>query len=361
MKLVYINPDCYADVDLNLLKYLAREFEVAWYPVYYTDRPIYVSPEEMTAYASENGIQLHLCPRKFRQRDPRNLGFYADIVQDINAWNPDIVYTCITEELWWVVASRKLTSPKRVLGIHDVLKHSDNRPLKRFIQGQIQDLAIKCNTNYCVFSESQRQLFHRLYGKSPVVFGLGSKDFGPSDLHPAPVSQEVSLLFFGNIVRYKGLDLLIESLEQLRQEGIRNIRLTIAGKGDDWPNCEKLLRTPEMFDLRVRFIENVEIPDLFCSHHFLALPYRDATQSGPVSIAANYGLPIFAPEYGCFIEQYDRAASVLYSDLEAGLRRLSSMTDEEYYNIKLNAEKEKIRVSAQVIADKYIEFFKSLC
>ena len=46
MKLVYINPDCFADVDLNLLKYLAREFEVAWYPVYYTDRRIYVSPEE---------------------------------------------------------------------------------------------------------------------------------------------------------------------------------------------------------------------------------------------------------------------------------------------------------------------------
>ena len=361
MKLVYINPDCYADVDLNLLKYLAREFEVAWYPVYYTDRSIYVSPEEMSTYAAENGIEIHLCPRKYRQRDPRNLSFYSEIVQDIIARNPDIVYTCITEELWWMLASRKLKSVKRVLGVHDVLKHSDNNPIKRYIQGRIQHFAIRCNSNFCVFSESQRQLFMRIYGKSPVVLGLGSKDFGPSDLLPAPVSQEVSLLFFGNIVRYKGLDLLIDSLEHLRREGIRNIRLTIAGKGDDWPNCEKLIRTPGMFDLRVRFIENAEIPDLFCSHHFLALPYRDATQSGPISIAANYGLPVFAPEYGCFIEQYDRAASVLYSDLETGLRRLSCMTAEEYDNIKLNAEKEKERVSATVIANRYIEFFKSLC
>lgn len=361
MKLVYINPDCFADVDLNLLKYLAREFEVAWYPVYYTDRRIYVSPEEMTAYASENGIEIHLCPRKYRQRDFRNIGFYTEIVEGINAVKPDIVYSCITEEIGWTLASRKLNSKVRVLGIHDVLKHSDSHRIKTFVQGRIQDLTIKGNTNYCVFSESQRQLFQRLYGRSPVVLGLGSKDFGPSDQQPAPLSRGVRLLFFGNIVRYKGLDLLIAAMEKLWQEGIRNIRLTIAGKGDDWPECERLIHTQEMFDLRVRFIENAEIPDLFCSHHFLALPYRDATQSGPISIAANYGLPIFAPEFGCFTEQYDRSASVLYSDLKQGLKKLSGLSDVEYDSLKRNAEKEKERVSAQGIADKYITLFKSLC
>lgn len=361
MKLVYINPDCFADVDLNLLKYLAREFEVVWYPVYYTDRRIYVSPEEMREYADKYGIQIRLTPRKYRQRDPRNWGFYSDIVKEINELHPDIVYSCITEELWWTIASGRLASSIRVLGVHDVLKHSDNHRLKSFIQGRIQHFTIRNNTHFCVFSESQRQLFIHIYGKSPVVLGLGSKDLGPSDRHPAPFTEGVSLLFFGNIVRYKGLDMLIESLEKLRQEGIRNIRLTIAGKGDDWRHCASLIHTPEMFDLQVRFIENEEIPDLFCSHHFLALPYRDATQSGPISIAANYGLPIFAPEYGCFIEQYDRGASVLYSDIEQGLRRLSGMTAREYDTIKMNAVKEKERVSARSVADKYIAFFKSLC
>lgn len=360
MKLVYINPDCFVDTDLNILKYLAREYEVIWYPVYYTDRKIYVTPEEMKAYAAEYGIEIHPCPRQYRQRDPRNLIFYGDIVKDINAHRPDLVYSCITDELWWALAAAKIKAGARVQGVHDAAKHSDNNRLKSLIQGKIQDFTIRRCKHFCVFSESQKRLFSELYGHTPAVLGLGSKDFGPSDLVPGPPAEGIRLLFFGNIVKYKGLDLLISSMEKLHAEGIRNIHLTVAGRGDDWENCEKQIQTPELYDLRVRFIENAEIPDLFCSHHFLALPYRDATQSGPVSIAANYGLPIFAPDFGCFKEQYDRSAALLYTDFEQGLRTLSAMGGEEYAELRRNAAREKERTSPEAIADKYIKFFSSL-
>ncbi len=360
MKLVYINSDCYVDTDLSVLKYLVREFEVIWYPVYYADRKIYVSADQMKAYAKEYGIELHLCPRQFRQRDPRNLKFYADIVKDINSHYPDLVYSCITEELWWTLASRKIKTKGKVLGVHDAAKHSDSNRIKRAIQSWIHSRTIRSYKYHCVFSRSQQQLFKELYNRDAAVLGLGSKDFGTSNLTPAPISEGINLLFFGNIVRYKGLDLLISALEKLRAEGINNISLTIAGQGDDWKICNWMIKTPDMYDLRIRFIENHEIPDLFCGHHFLALPYRDATQSGPVSIAANYGLPIFAPDYGCFTEQFDKAAAVLYTDLEQGLRRLSEMSIDEYEGLKANAGKEKERNSAEAIGNKYIRFLSSI-
>ncbi len=360
MKLVYINPDCYVDTDLNVLKYLVKDFDLVWYPVYYPDRKIYVSAEQMKAYAEKYGIELHLCPRQYRQRDPRNLQFYDDIVADINAHEPHIVYSCITEELWWTLASKRLKTKGRVLGVHDAAKHSDSNRIKRAIQGWIHSYTIKHNKYFCVFSESQRQLFREIYHRDAKVLGLGSMDLGHSDLVPPSVSSGIRLLFFGNIVKYKGLDLLISALEKLRAEGIGNISLTVAGRGDYWEICKDLVKTKGMYDLRIRFIENREVPDLFSSHHFLALPYRDATQSGPVSIAANYGLPIFAPEYGCFKEQYDKSAALLYTDLEQGLKRLSKMNEDEYGVLRLNASKEKERNSAEAIGVKYVEFLSAI-
>ena len=57
------------------------------------------------------------------------------------------------------------------------------------------------------------------------------------------------------------------------------------------------------------------------SHHFLALPYRDATQSGPLATAIAYELPILAPRFGYFMETYTDDSAILYKhgDIENAL------------------------------------------
>jgi glycosyltransferase involved in cell wall biosynthesis len=168
-------------------------------------------------------------------------------------------------------------------------------------------------------------------------------------------------LFFGNIVKYKGLDLLISALEGLRARGIENITLTIAGRGEDLDYCRSLMRTKEIYRLLPRFIENSEVPGLMCSHHFLVLPYRDSTQSGPLLIAANYGVPVLAPRNGCFTEVYDDDSAVLYDTLEDGLQRVSALSDDSYEAIRSKASAIREQFSEEAIAEKYCAYFDSLC
>ena len=359
IKIAYVNPDCYVDVDLTILKHLAKEFEVIWYPVYYTDRPIYYTEEQMTAYASQYRIELHLCPRKYRQRDARNLGFYKEIIKDINAHHVDIVYSCIVEELYWTLASWKLKA-KRVLGLHDVRMHSMAQPFKRFIQTAIRELTIRRSPNVCVFSNNQLEVFRKRHHREAFKLGLPSRNLGVPSTTPPDISDGIRLLFFGNIVHYKGVDLLIEAIERLREEGIRNLWLTVAGQGDFWSQCEPCIKTPQIYDLKIRFIENDEIPDLVASHHFMVLPYRNATQSGPLMIAMGGGIPVMAPDLECFTEHYDHNSAVLYSDLFGALRRIASMTAEEYAAMRNNAGLLAQHFAEETIAARYIQYFNSI-
>lgn len=357
--LAYINPDCYVDVDIAVLRHLVREYHVIWYPVYFTDRPIYYTPQQMERYARENGIELHLTPRLFRQRDPRNLRVYSQIVKELNQRRVDIVYSCISEELYWTLATLGL-NVRWVLGLHDVVMHRFDAPFKRFIQTCIRELTIRTSRHVCVFSANQSALFRKRYRRTAGVLGLSCRNLGPLKTSPPPISEGFRLLFFGNIVQYKGLDLLMEAMERLRARGIDNLSLTIAGRGEYWEKCKGLVKTPKMFHLEIRFIDNEEIPALLGSHHFLALPYRDATQSGPLAIAAGYGKPILAPDYGCFREQYSRQSALLYSNLEDALLQLSSLTEQDYEGLCHHAERLKEVFSEEAVARRYIQYFKSL-
>lgn len=358
--IAYINPDCFADTDLSVLKYLAPEFDLHWYAVYYTDRDINYKPDALAAYAEANGIDIHLCPRKYRQRDPRNLFFYHKIVSDINRHHPDLVYTCISEELWWTLSLYRINSPVKVLGIHDVVRHSYSGRIKPFIQTRIQDFTIKHFEHFFVFSENQRMLFSQKYGKDAACPGMSRKNFGPAAKSAGPLGKGVKLLFFGSIERYKGLDLLIKELESLAAEGVNNIRLTIAGRGNDWDACASLINTESLYNLQIGFIDNADIPNLFGAHHFLILPYRDATQSGPQLIALNYGLPIIAPAYGCFKEVYGEDSALLYDSLAAALRRVANMPQDEYDAICTSVERDRERFSEEAIAEAYIKNFSIL-
>lgn len=361
IRLVYINPDCFLDTDLSILGFLSKRFELHWFPVFYTDRPIYFSPEEMADFAERNKIIFHPYPRKYRQRDLRNFGFYKAIARDINALHPDIVYSGITEEPFWASASAGIKAPVKVLGLHDVIKHSYGNKLKRTLQSFVHGFVIRRSENICVFSENQKILLKHKFGKDSTCVGMSCKDFGPSDKRPGPVSDGINILFFGSIFRYKGLDLLISAIEELHAEGIGNLKLTVAGKGEDWASCEKLIKTPSLYNLAIRFIDNNEIPDLMGSHHFLALPYRDATQSGPLMIAANYGIPVLAPSYGCFAEVFDETSAVLFSELKEGLKELSGMGQAKYDALRSAAGSLKEKYSPEEIASRYIDYFVRLC
>jgi glycosyltransferase involved in cell wall biosynthesis len=111
------------------------------------------------------------------------------------------------------------------------------------------------------------------------------------------------LLFFGAIRRNKGLDLLLDSMSDLK-----GFSLTIAGEpgepdyfhGEILPRVQRLRSMGVAIDLRAGFTPENELSALFHSHSAVVLPYTSGfvAQSGVVFLALAYELPVVASEAG---------------------------------------------------------------
>ena len=109
-----------------------------------------------------------------------------------------------------------------------------------------------------------------------------------------------TLLFFGLIRDYKGLDRLIEAMDRLSDR----YQLLIAGECyGSFEKYERLLAASSARD-RIRvynhYISDADIPLYFSAADALVLPYRSATQSGVLSVAYHYDLPVLATPVGDF-------------------------------------------------------------
>lgn len=362
-KIAYISSEWFADTDLTVLSQLAVEYNVNWfYLITDINKPRF-DIDEIINYSKERGINLIVIDTRHRKRlDPKGIKTCIRIAKLILEIKVDIIYK-VAEGYWWQIAYfLYLRHIPIVYGLHDCIVHSGAK--HRWIFQKQVDLVVRTNNNFIFFSEQQRQIFEERYGKGKncTVVGMSVKDFGKSSVAPPLVKDGIKLLFFGQIHSYKGLDLLIEALEKAYSCGVNNIELSIYGKGDYWNSCKKLIKHSKIFNLHIRFINNDEIPGIFASHHFLVLPYRDATQSGPIMIAANYGLPIFSTDLSSFRSVYDNSNSIMFdiNELLSSLISLSKIEQYHYNQLKTNATNLKNRFGEKVIAKNYISFFNSL-
>ena len=360
--IVYLNPDCFSDTDLTVLRHLTKEFNVIWFYIYESKKTMRLGIEGAKQYADKYGIELHICVLKVRYRDVRNYFFYRNIVQTINRINPALVYHCSSDPYLAFATKISMKCKKVVMGIHDAEYHTYSFSISRQLSKMSRIISLKSHRYFATFSPNQQTLLKLKYGLDSEMIGMSYKYFGKSCLQPSSVEIGVKLLFFGSIQKYKGLDLLIEAMEKLRTEGIKKLSLTIAGCGEDWDEYKKLIDTPEMYDFKVRFIDNSEIPDLMSSHHFLVLPYRDSTQSGPLWTALAYDLPIIAPDFKCFHETYTNKSGILYKygELEHALKQVSTINQREYDSLKIACTEIKSQFSEEAIAYNYINYFRAL-
>ncbi len=106
---------------------------------------------------------------------------------------------------------------------------------------------------------------------------------------PVPPAEGRTLLFFGLIRDYKGLDVLLRALPE-----IPDARLIVAG--------DPLDAVPESADRRVewhlRFIPAAEIPELMARAAAVVLPYRRLDSSGVLATAIGYRRPVVVTDVG---------------------------------------------------------------
>ncbi len=141
------------------------------------------------------------------------------------------------------------------------------------------------------------------------------------------------LLFFGRILKYKGLPLLIDAIERLRAEGL-DVRLGVAGQGNlDGMQGRLTALGAEVIN---RWIDDDEVGPLLARYDAIALSHVEASQSGVAAMAFGHSIPVVGMPVGGLVEQIvDGRTGVLGGEatakaLAAGIRRLA--TDAALYD-----------------------------
>ena len=150
-----------------------------------------------------------------------------------------------------------------------------------------------------------KELFHPTYNHFPP---LCDKSNSRSKLGLPQSDEAHVLLFFGLIRPYKGLDVLIHSLQLLKGSS-KPIHLVIAGECyEDWSKYEMLIQASGVspcVHIYNSFIADEDVPVFFGAADLVCLPYRTASQSGVTAIAIQYGKPVVASAVGGLTEYFE--------------------------------------------------------
>ena len=111
------------------------------------------------------------------------------------------------------------------------------------------------------------------------------------------------LLFFGFIRKYKGLDILLNTMKLLKQNSAtQNIKLLIAGEFyEDEKNYTGLLNDSaikENLIIHTEFIPDSMVKYYLCAADCVVQPYRNATQSGVTPLAYHFEIPMIVTNVG---------------------------------------------------------------
>ncbi len=356
------------DTDITVVKELQKHYQVEWFVL---NKGNQYSNQFFYNYVKNTGINLHLYTFS-RQSDIKLLWIYLQIVYLIIKTKSKIIYTCNYDLFWSFWVTLFIKRSRLVKGIHDVEYHSDwEIPL---LLKLCRSYMFKWPKYFVLHSQNQKDIFDKKYAKDSFLVFMSSKDFGKPTITKPDIEKKVKFIFWGSIQPYKGVDLLIDAIENLNKEGYDNFEVSIYGKfriensvDKNYPElCKSKIKTNELYNLQFRFIENGEIPDLMENHHFFVMPYRDATQSGPLMTAINYTLPVIAPDFGIFTETLTHGNdSILYNKndcrgLEKALLGALKMDKESYRKMLRESSALKEQYSEKNIALNYKKYFDKI-
>ena len=117
-------------------------------------------------------------------------------------------------------------------------------------------------------------------------------------------NEELIILFFGFIRKYKGLDILLDAMKEIQNSKVKNqnIKLLIAGEFYDDPKfyTEQIdrLGISDNLILHTDFIPDSEVKNYLCAADVVIQPYRNATQSGVTPLAYHFEVPMIVTNVG---------------------------------------------------------------
>ncbi len=241
---------------------------------------------------------------KPRYREPlRQLATVFAILRRIRGFDPDVIHLQ-QGHLWFNFALPLLGRYPLVLTVHDPRHHLGDREGRKVPQW-VMDFGFRRADQIIVHGIQMKRMVVEELGLPPervhviphIVLGDGSAPGQPQE-------EAGTALFFGRIWEYKGLEYLIRA-EPLIATRVPEVRIVIAGRGEDFNRYRRMMVHPERFIVHNRYVSDDERADMFRRASVVVLPYVEATQSGVIPLAYTFAKPVVATTVGALPEMVD--------------------------------------------------------
>ena len=382
MKIIYYSSPFFADCDFPLIGELQRMGHDVRYYIsiasfskrstlidlnsLYPHTGIYPATEIYSEFNDFRDMldlsHVYVVNQKHKQKfHPINLLLMIKLVIHFIMQKPDVIHLTrppyLTQKLLYLVKK------KIVLTVHDPFRHSG---FTNKMEEKDRKLAFKYISRLILLNNRQSSSFASYYHVPDNHIFINKLGMYSSILHVDPLpfqSDRPFILFFGQIVEYKGVEFLLEAMKRVHSR-YPELVLVIAGGGKYYFDIEPYKKLDYVRIIN-RYISTRELAGMLRACEFGVCPYKDATQSGVIQTAFTLGVPMVVTNVGALAVAVQHNITGLVvnpcdvNDLANGIMELYSNQE------KLNAMRTHIKeewkkdMSWETIADGYLKCYEN--
>jgi alpha-maltose-1-phosphate synthase len=273
--------------------------------------PDYKSEEYLESIDQNVRVHIFGYARNAGSIGPSSIPMLRDIARAVREFDPDVVHVQVNNPMLCPLLPMLRDYPL-VATFHDIEPHpGEDRLLDpgSLLYRLTLYMSRVIPDRIFVHGEALKAILvdrYRVPDSKVHVIPIGEHEVAPfkkfeqDDLKPGTAT----ILFFGRIHRYKGLEYLIQAEPFITRE-IPDARIVIAGTGEDFSRYSSMIAGREAF-----IVHNYKIPydegaRLFQQANVVVLPYTEASQSGVVPTAYSFKRPVVATDVGSLPEIVD--------------------------------------------------------
>jgi glycosyltransferase involved in cell wall biosynthesis len=249
------------------------------------------------AQAVDGVADTFMFPKPRLRQPVRQAALALKVARRIAAFAPGVIHLQ-QGHLWFNLLLPYLKAYPLVLTVHDARPHPGDRATTKTPQF-VFDFGYRRADQFIVHAEHVKQQLTTQW-HYPVddihVIPLAFPDV-PSQSPALEGDRTYTILFFGRIWPYKGLEYLIDAEPHVADQ-LSAFRIVIAGTGEPFDRYQRMMANPDRFAVEYAFIPDERREELFAQADVVVLPYIEATQTGVVPLAYRRGIPVIATDVG---------------------------------------------------------------